>query len=229
MPHALVTGTSGGIGRAIARELLDSGWGVTAHYGTREPEGLAEASTWQADFTRPLEGQAGPLDEALDRVPSLDAVVHSAGVAPLGAVAETTRDDWERSLAVNLHAPVELTRLLLPRLRRAPGATGAGGHVVYINSGAGLHSSPRWSAYSAAKHAARAWLDALRAEERDVRATSIYPGRVATGMQRQVTAALGEDYTPERYVDPATVARSVRHALEAPADAQITDLRVNPR
>ena len=62
-----------------------------------------------------------------------------------------------------------------------------------------------------------------------MRATSIYPGRVATGMQRQVTAALGEDYTPERYVDPATVARSVRHALEAPADAQITDLRVNPR
>ena len=88
----------------------------------------------------------------------------------------------------------ELTRLLLPALRTARG------YVILINSGAGLRANPGWGAYAASKFALRAFGDVLRAEEPDLRVTSVHPGRIDTPMQRAVRAAEGGDYEPERYL-----------------------------
>ncbi len=87
-------------------------------------------------------------------------------------------------------APAELTRLLLPQLRAARG------HVVFVNSGAGLRANPEWGAYAASKHGLKALADALRGEEADhgVRVTSVYPGRTATPMQEKVHRQEGKEY-----------------------------------
>ena len=77
-------------------------------------------------------------------------------------------------------AVAELTRLLLPALRAA------NGHVVLINSGAGLRANAGWGAYAASKFALRAFGDALRLEEPALRVTSIHPGRIDTDMQRDI-------------------------------------------
>src|SRR5690606_14659866 len=119
------------------------------------------------------------LAAALDGQPlpdRLDSLLHVAGVVELGAVGDLTPAVWQETLAANLVAPAELTRLLLPRLRAARG------HVVFVNSGAGLAAHPRWSAYAASKHGLRALADALRGEEREhgLRVTTVYPGRTAT-------------------------------------------------
>ena len=111
---------------------------------------------------------------------------------------------------------------LLPALRAARGT------VVYLNSGAGRQAAAGWSAYSASKYAARGWCDALRAEEPEIRVTSVFPGRIATDMQRAIRAQEGLPYVPDEYLDPNTVARVVGDALETPRDASLTDVVVRP-
>src|SRR5690606_850138 len=150
-----------------------------------------------------VEGRNG-----LDR---LDLLVHSAGIARLGRLADTPADVWRHTFEINVIAVAELTRLPLPALR-APR-----GHVVLINSGAGQRANPNWGAYAASKFALRAFADALREEEQanGIRVTSIYPGRVDTDMQREVRAQEGGPYEPERYLDPDSVARAVLMAVTA--------------
>lgn len=153
-------------------------------------------------------------------LPPLDGVVHSAGAVELGTVAETPADAWVEQLVVNTAAPAELTRLLLPVLRAARG------HVVFVNSGAGLRANPGWAAYAASKHGLRALADALRAEEPEIRVTSVYPGRTASEMQRKVRAQEGGDYDPEAYMSARTVAVVIVNALATPRDATVTDVSV---
>jgi NAD(P)-dependent dehydrogenase (short-subunit alcohol dehydrogenase family) len=154
----------------------------------------------------------------------LDSLGHVAGVVDLGNVADLPVGLLERQLAVNVTAPTELTRLALPALRAARGA------VVFVNSGAGLHANPGWSAYAASKHALRAVADSLRAEEsaNGVRVTSIYPGRTATPMQARVHEQEGKDYDPAKFIDPDTVASTILTALDLPRDGLVTDLSVRP-
>jgi short-subunit dehydrogenase len=128
-------------------------------------------------------------------------------------------------LRVNLVAPTELTRALLPALRAARGT------VIFLNSGAGLVAHPEWSAYAASKFGLRAVADSLRAEEAGagVRVTSVYLGRTATPMQQKVHEQEGKDYDPGDWVSPGSVAGTVLHLLDLPPDATIPDITVRPR
>jgi short-subunit dehydrogenase len=125
-------------------------------------------------------------------------------------------------LTVNLAAPAELTRLLLPRLRHP------GGHVLFVNSASGLKTQRHWAAYSASKYGLRALADALRDEEAHtgMRVTTVYPGRTATPMQEDVHRHEERAYEPERWIAPHTVATAVIAALDLPADAEISDITV---
>lgn len=212
-PHAFVTGASGGVGREIVDRLLARGWRVSAQY--RTSPGPAAATWWQADFTRPL-----PPLEMPER---LDALIHCAGVAPVGPTRDFDRAVWEETMAVNLHAPADLSNRLLPALKAA------GGHVVYLNSGAGQHTRPEWTVYSASKFAARAWCDGLRGENPEIRVTSVYPGGIATEMQRRIVGELGRDWEPESFLSPGTVAEAVINALATPGDAHPTEITLRPR
>jgi short-subunit dehydrogenase len=218
----LITGATGGIGAAITELLRTRGHDLIL--AGRSADKLAEMAEPAADRTLVLDlseprGIEAALAEAA--LPEhLDGVVHSAGVADLGPVAEVSADQWIEQLMVNLAGAAELTRLLLPALRAAAG------QVVFINSGAGLRANPGWAAYAASKHGLRALADALRAEEPELRVTTVYPGRTATEMQRKVRAQEGGAYEPESYTDPRTVACVVVNALETSRDAVITDVTV---
>ena len=101
---------------------------------------------------------------------------------------------------------------------------------MFVNSSAGLTASAEWSAYAASKHGLRAFADALREEEADhgVRVTSVYPGRTATPMQEKVHEQEGRDYDASRWATAETVADTILHVLDLPADATIPDVRVAP-
>jgi NADP-dependent 3-hydroxy acid dehydrogenase YdfG len=220
-PLALITGASRGIGAATAQALADTHdlllGGRDAHALARLAVTLPNAKPWPLDLTSIDPAAVAGIDR-------LDVLVHSAGVADLGPLAETTVETWHREFAVNVIAVAELTRLLLPALRAARG------RVVVLNSGQGRNPSPGWGAYAASKFAVRAYADVLRAEEsaNGLRVTTVYPGRTATDMQREVRAAEGAPYQPENYLDPNSVAHAIHYAIHAPADAHLPELVIRP-
>ncbi|MEU5861135.1 MULTISPECIES: SDR family oxidoreductase [unclassified Nonomuraea] len=218
-PIALVTGASRGVGEAVARAL-----GPTHHLilGGRDESALAklaaelpDARPWPVELTRLTEADVAGVER-------LDVLVHSAGVAMLGRIADQPADNWRTTMELNVVAVAELTRLLLPALRRARG------HVVCVNSGSGQRANPEWASYAASKFALRAFADALRLEEPELRVTTVYPGRVATDMQRGVRAQEGGAYEPDKYLTPESVARAVLATINAGPDAHLTELTIRP-
>ncbi|MEU8824997.1 SDR family oxidoreductase [Streptomyces sp. NPDC048636] len=219
----MVTGAGSGIGAAIARRLharRDDLW-LPARNAERAAE-LAEtfpgARVVVADLAQPAE-----LATAVERagLPSrLDSLVHAAGCLTIGRVDEVPASVWEATLAVNLIAPAELTRLLLPALRSARG------HVVFVNSSAGLSTRVDFSVYSASKYGLKALADTLRAEEHGhgVRVTSVHPGRTATPMGEQVLRYEGRGYEPTRLISPESVATAILTAIDLPRDAELADV-----
>ncbi|MFF2076996.1 SDR family oxidoreductase [Kitasatospora sp. NPDC058162] len=227
MAAHLITGAGSGIGAVLTEKLAERGdelW-LLARDARRAAElrdRFPGARTLVGDL-----GDPGKLSWAFGHqaLPvELDSVLHVAGMVELGTVGDLPVKAWQDTLNVNLVAPAELTRLLLPSLRLAKG------HVVFVNSGAGLTAHAEWSAYAASKHGLKALADALRQEEHanGVRVTSVYPGRTATAMQAKVHQQEGKEYDAGRWIDPESVAKAVLAALDASRDAEITDLTVRP-
>ncbi|MFD3428560.1 SDR family oxidoreductase [Nocardia fluminea] len=221
-PTALITGASRGLGAAIARELAPT---HDLLLGARSADALKpiltelpEATGWPVALT-----DYPAVAAAAEQIPRLDVLVHNAGIADLGTVAESSVEQWRETLEVNLIAVAELTRALLPALRAA------NGHVVLINSGAGLRAHPGWGSYAASKFGLRAFADALRQEEPALRVTSLFPGRIDTDMQRAIVADEGREYRPEEFLTPETVAGAVRTALDTPRDGHPTEIVLRPR
>ncbi|MFE0760157.1 SDR family oxidoreductase [Streptomyces smyrnaeus] len=227
MATHVITGAGSGIGAEVARRLQDRG--DTLYLLARDAGRAKElarrfdgAHTLVGDLAEPerlswaFEHQTLPED--------VDSLLHIAGVVELGSMGETTPKLWQTTLAANLVAPAELTRLLLPQLRRSRG------HVVFVNSGAGLRTNPEWGAYAASKHGLKALADALRGEEsgNGIRVTSVYPGRTATPMQEKVHRQEGKEYDPGRWIPVEAVATTVLTALDLPRGAEVTDLSVKP-
>ena len=132
----------------------------------------------------------------VEPIVELDVLIHNAGVAYPGRVAESTVDEWRTTMQVNVIGAVALTLALLPALRTA------GGHVLFINSGGGINASPGLASYSASKFALRGFADSLRNDEPSLRVTSVHPGRIATVMQEGLIAYEGKDYDPSQFLQP---------------------------
>lgn len=218
---ALITGAGGGIGSAIAEALAPTHTLLLAGRPSKRLDAIATrlgATTWPLDLTdeESIEAAAEPLAQ-------LDVLVHNAGVAYPGRFEESIPDQWRASFEVNVTGAVALTLALLPALRAARG------HVVFINSGAGLNVSPGLAAYSASKFAQRAFADSLRADEPDLRVTSVHPGRVDTEMQRDLVAYEGRQYDPANFLKADTVARIVAEVIATPPDAHTHQVVVRPR
>jgi NADP-dependent 3-hydroxy acid dehydrogenase YdfG len=217
----MITGAGGGLGSAIAAALAPTHTLFLAGRPSARIDEVAErfgATTWPVDLADP-----DGIDAIVEPIVELDVLVHNAGVAYPARVAESSVDEWRATLAVNVVGPVALTLALLPALRAV------GGHVVFVNSGAGINASPGLASYSASKFALRGFADALRTDEPGLRVTSIHPGRIATPMQEDLIAYEGREYRPEQFLSPETVAAVVAQAVAAPPDAHVHEVIVRPR
>lgn len=220
MKRVLITGASRGIGRAIAQELGRDHHvlvGATSVEGAQEvADSLPSAEPWVYDLASET---PPPLDE-------LDMLVHSAGILEIATIEQATREQWRRSFELNVFAVADLTRVMLPALRRTRGT------VVTINSGSGLHSGANTAIYSGTKYALRAFADSLRDEELGrIRVTSIYPGRVDTDMQKALRRLEGHpdhEYDGNQWAKPESIAAAVRLVADLGPDASIPDLQVRP-
>lgn len=165
--RAIVTGASGGIGRAIALELARAGADLTlvARRGDKLAEVVAEvmqfgrqAESVVGDVTEP-ETRRRAVDTARDRLGGLDVLVNNAGVSAHGRFADAAPGRLRPIMEVNFFAPVELIREALPLLRE-----GRKPIVVNVGSVLGNRACPHKSEYCASKFALRGFSEALRAE-----------------------------------------------------------------
>ncbi|WP_040165359.1 SDR family NAD(P)-dependent oxidoreductase [Microbacterium gorillae] len=224
-PVVVVTGASSGIGAEIAVDLSADRVVIAVGRDERRLDEVVARGREGAIIPVQLDlADLESIESALTELPRVDAVVHAAALLH-HTTAETTPDVWRRMLEVNVIAPAELTRVLLPALRDARGT------IVLIGSGASRRAAANHIVYAATKHALQAYADGIRAElEPDgVRVSTVSPGPTAT------RGALGAEDQPldeaaaRIRIAPETVARSVRHVLDAPADAQLTEVWVRPR
>src|SRR6202022_959501 len=221
MPTAMITGAAGGLGSAIATALAPTHTLFLAGRPSDRLDALAAefgATTWPIDLA-----DTDAIPAVVEPIVELDVLIHNAGVAYPGRVAEASVDEWRATMGVNVVGAGAPTLAVLPALRTA------GGHVVFINSGAGINASPGLASYSASKFALRGFADALRNDEPSLRVTSVHPGRIATVMQKGLNAYEGRDYDPSRFLQPKTVAQVVADAVNAPSDAHIHEVIVRPR
>jgi NAD(P)-dependent dehydrogenase (short-subunit alcohol dehydrogenase family) len=225
---AVVTGASSGIGRAIALALASAGAQVLAigRDGDRLRT-LADAASAGGTTMEALVCDLTDDDEIralAGRISSLDTLVHAAGTIDFGSVEDAPVGQLDQQLRVNLRAPYLLTQALLPILRERRG------HVVFVNSSAGIRSGAGTAGYGATKHALRGFADALRDEvnEAGLRVTSIYPGRTRTPMQASVYRWEGRPEPLAGLLEPEDVASMVVAVLSLPPRAEVTDVHLRP-
>jgi NADP-dependent 3-hydroxy acid dehydrogenase YdfG len=217
----MITGASGGLGKAIAAALAPTHTLYLAGRPSARLDAVAAefgATTWPIDLADP-----DGFDAVVEPIVELDVLVHNAGVAYPGRVGESSVDEWRATMAVNVVGVVGLTLALLPALRAAHG------HVVLVNSGAGRNVSPGLASYSASKFALRAFADSLRDDEPSLRVTSVHPGRIDTDMQRDLIAYEEREYVASQFLTPETVAAVVAQAVATPSDGHVHEVVIRPR
>lgn len=228
---AVVTGASGGVGRAIAQALARQS--VRLHLVDRDAAELAETATGVRAFSEPSEfvidlnsdNEMDLVVRSLEEIGRLDVLVHCAGIVRQGRMEDAPIEDLDIQYATNVRAPYALTKRLLPLL------TASRGEIVFVNSSAGLNAKrAEVGQYAASKHALRAIADSLREEvnSKGVRVLSVYLGRTATPMQEALSWKEQKEYHPEMLLQPEDVASVVVHALMLPRTAEVTDISIRP-
>ncbi len=156
--RALVTGASGGLGRAVAVALAERGCLVVV--SGRRPEPLQAVAALVGGRAVPADlSQAGEVARLLDEAGELDILVANAALPGSGDLADLDQAQIDRVLEVNLGSPIALTRALLPRFR-----TRGSGHFVFVSSLSGKVASPASSMYSATKFGLRGFALGLRCD-----------------------------------------------------------------
>ncbi|RZN62657.1 MAG: short-chain dehydrogenase [Thermoproteota archaeon] len=189
---ALVTGGSSGIGRAIALKLSQAGAKV-AILDIKECEDLLdEIGRDKARFYRCDVTSAEEVKETVNRVYEdfgrIDIVVNAAGIIIRKDAVETSEEEWDRVLNVNLKGPFLVSKYSIPYMIR-----GGGGSIVNIASGWGLKGGPKAAAYCASKGGLVNMTRAMAIDHgrNGIRVNCVAPGDVDTPMLRSEAKQLG--------------------------------------
>ena len=220
----LVTGASSGIGRAVARNLLQQGHTVIGvsrdcRKFTRQMDNF---SSVQLDLSQ-INDLPQKIRELQQTFPELDAVVFSAGMGQFGSVEEFSYPQIEALMTINFTSQVFLTKALLPALKRK-----ASSDLIFIGSEAALKGSRKGAVYCASKFALRGFTQALREEcsKSNVRVCLINPGMVRTAFFEHLTFEPGDDES--NTILPEDVAHAVSYVLGSRSQIVIDEINLSP-
>lgn len=225
MPSVLVTGTSSGIGRETVVELARAGWQVVASMRNLDKRRPLLAALESAGLAGRVEllaldvTQRRSIDDAVAQLAGrsdLEAVVHNAGVAVGGAFEDVPEAEVRRVFETNLFGVMELTRGLLPLLRKA-----RRGRIVCMSSNAAFSGNPALSVYCASKWALEGWAESLRYELAPfgIEVVLVEPGPYRTEIW---------DSSP-RYIPDGSPYRTWSRLVERRADAHMARSAGDPR
>jgi len=193
---ALISGSSRGIGAAIARALAKAGYEVIINYSKDAENALALARELSAKAIRADVSDPEAVRRMFDAVGDIDTLVINAGIAQFGLFTELGYEDWRRIFAVNVDGAFNCLQCALPHMIREKR-----GSIVIVSSVWGVTGASCEAAYSATKAALIGLTKSLAKElgPSGVRVNCIAPGVIASEMNSRLTpedvAAL-EDETP---------------------------------
>lgn len=208
---AIVSGSTRGIGREIARQMADHGMKVVVvgrdsarcHAVATEIGGLA----WPGDVSQPATARS-VVAATLQRFGRLDVLVNNAGVGHLLDVERTTDEDWNHIVGTNLSGSFYLAREAFRAMR----SSGRGGVIITIGSSSIDKGRPGLAAYAASKAGAVLLAETLAIEGRPygIHSFAVVPRGTDTDLRRQ----LYPDAHEEDLLDPSEVARMVLFCVE---------------
>ncbi|MFJ9644047.1 SDR family NAD(P)-dependent oxidoreductase [Streptomyces sp. NPDC101206] len=204
----LLTGATGGLGTALAGALAAKGASLVLT-GRREDALKAVADRFGARAVVADLADPSDVERLAQECADVDVLVANAALPSSGDVLEYTPDQVERALAVNLHAPVLLARLLAPRMLKA-----GRGHIAFVGSLSGKAASRSSSLYNATKFGLRGFALAFR---QDLRGTGVGVSLVQPGFVREAGMFAATGARPPagmRTVSPAQVSAGVIRAVE---------------
>jgi len=195
--RAIVTGGAGGIGRATALLLAEHGAAVAIvdrdGPGARAVAGETTAAGGRAIAVTADVTSAGDcrraVEAAVEAFGGLDILFNNAGIIRRADVVDTTEDEWDRVMAVNVKSVYLMSRVAVPVM-----AAAGGGAIVNTGSGWGLKGGPRAAAYCASKGAVVNMTRAMAIDHgpRNIRVNCVCPGDTDTAMLREEARQLGE-------------------------------------
>ncbi len=196
----LITGAGRGMGVEFAKAALAAGHNVVAT--GRNPDAVTQAVgeaddllVVKLDVTSPQDAEAA-VEAAVDRFGSVDVLVNNAASFYAGFFEELTPEQMERQLATSLFGPMNVTRAVLPVMRKQ-----RSGHVVTISSSAGLAGFEYGTAYAASKFGVDGWMESLAPEVEPfgIHTTIVNPGFFRTELLTQEST----NYAPASIEDYA--------------------------
>lgn len=222
---ALVTGSSRGIGAAIAVRLSRAGWAVCVNYLEQKEKAEAlvrmlrnensVAMAWQADVSD--RDQVNRMVRAVEEeLGSVTLLVNNAGIARQQQFQDIDEETWQRILSVNLGGCFHCSQAVIGPMLRAHS-----GCIINISSIWGSHGASCESAYSASKHAIIGLTRSMAAEfaPSGIRVNCVAPGVIDTDMIQVLGTAtldlLREEMPMGRFGSPEDVADSVLHLAQA--------------
>jgi NAD(P)-dependent dehydrogenase (short-subunit alcohol dehydrogenase family) len=188
-----ITGAGRGMGVDIARAALAAGHGVVA---TGRNTGAVVDAVGEADDLlvvaldiTSLASAEAAVHAALDRFGRIDVLVNNAGNFYAGFFEELSPEQFERQLATNLVGQLNVTRAVLPVMRKQ-----RSGHIITMSSTAGIVGQEFCSAYSASKFGLEGWMESLRFEVEPfgIRTTIVEPGFFRTALLEKESTAWAE-------------------------------------
>jgi NAD(P)-dependent dehydrogenase (short-subunit alcohol dehydrogenase family) len=179
-----ITGASSGIGLEISKSALAAGYNVvaTGRDAEKVSKSIGAASdnllVVKMDVTNVKEIETA-VTSAVDKFRTIDVLVNNAGNFYAGFFEELSPRQMELQLATSLFGPMNVTRVVLPVMRK-----NRSGHIITISSTAGLVGSEYCSAYSASKFGLEGWMDCLAPEVAPfgIKTTIVEPGFFRTGL-----------------------------------------------
>ncbi|CAN5318388.1 SDR family oxidoreductase [soil metagenome] len=200
MPTALITGSTDGIGLALARHLRSLGWRVITH-GRRLVAAASEPDHCRADLAAPATA-ARTLDSFLASrgICSLDLLVHNAAAGYVGSFTHQADQGIRDLVATNLQAPVAISHALAAHVQAARGK------IVFIGSVVASLPCPDFAVYTATKAALAGFVRSLRAE-RHLRAQILHPGATPGNPARCGRSPLARSTAPSPAAPAASVPR----------------------
>lgn len=220
-PTAIITGGSGGIGRACVHDLAADHDVVVHYHSNREgaesavdavtDEHDCEARAYQCDVSDPDEA-ASLIDFTVEELGGVDVLVNNGAIFLQRSLLDSSIEDIDRTLAVNLNGTLYCTRAVLPVMLDS-----GDGRIVNVSSGAGVHGSPTDPAYAASKGGMIAFTKSLARQYTDdgILSNVVAPGPTDTPMYAEDRRAAARDVIPiGRLMHPDEIADAVRFFVD---------------